>query len=98
MFAHIMTDAFKADAGALQGEFNMTGVKPFYSSLTIQGAIVAVLPIILSLLGVDLGVGGENIVSQAVEQGIQLVGIVMVIVGRYRANKRIGNSPDIGAA
>jgi hypothetical protein len=72
----------------------MIGFKPFYSSLTIQGAAVALLPIILSVLGIKLGEGGPAMLSQFVEQGVQLAGLAMVIVGRYRANKRIGGADE----
>lgn len=57
-------------------------------SLTIWGGIVAALPGIFMVLGQNIDIGGLAEAGNAVIQGIGIiVGLAMVVVGRFRANK-----------
>ena len=56
-------------------------------SLTIWGGVVLALPGIFKALGWDVDIGGLEAAGVAVIQGISVVvGFVMVVVGRLRAN------------
>lgn len=67
--------------------------KPAWSSMTLQGAFVLFISFVLQLMGVDLGQGGPDLLGQALQAGIDLVGLALVIWGRIRAEKRIDISP-----
>lgn len=56
-------------------------------SLTIWGGIVAALPGVFMVLGIDVDIGGLEAAGKAVIEGVSIVGgMVMVIIGRLRAN------------
>jgi len=56
-------------------------------SMTIWGGIVAALPGVFMALGWDIDIGGIEAAGTAVIQGLSvLIGFVMVVVGRLRAN------------
>jgi hypothetical protein len=67
----------------------LTGTKSPFSSLTIRGALVLLIPIILKLLGVDLGADAAGLISNIADTGIQFVGLVMVVYGRFRATQKV---------
>lgn len=73
----------------------LIGEKSIFSSLTIRGALVVMLPLLLRLFGVDLGDDAAGIISNLVEAGITLVGAFLVIYGRIRATQKVAIEPPI---
>jgi len=68
--------------------------KPWYASKTIWGAIITVVSLLLSLLGVQID---EQTRQVLIDQGTAMatavgafLGSVMAIYGRVKAQKRIG--------
>jgi len=54
--------------------------------MTLQGALVVLTSFVLQNAGIDLD---EGIVTELVYGIFDLVGIVMVVIGRMRATERI---------
>jgi hypothetical protein len=78
-------------ATEFHGRFIMAliGEKSVLSSLTIRGALLALLPLVLRLFGIDLGDDAAGVISNFVEAGITLVGASLVIYGRIRATQKV---------
>lgn len=67
----------------------MTGVKPWYQSKTIIGAVITVLALVLTAFG--YGIGAEDQAALA-DYAVSLGGIVgglLAIYGRVKASKDI---------
>jgi hypothetical protein len=71
----------------------LVGVKSVFSSLTIRGALLTLLPTILRLLGLDLGDDAAGVISNFMEAGITFIGTAMVVYGRIRATQEVAFSP-----
>jgi hypothetical protein len=63
--------------------------KSVFKSLTLQGAVVSLLPLIFSLLGFGLGADGAGLITDFIDPMVQMVGAAMVIYGRIRANQEL---------
>jgi len=70
---------------ALQ-EKNMN-TKPFYKSTAIQGGIIAILMFLVQLFGLDLD---QGLITEFITVLLQLVGIVMTMIGRVKADTKLG--------
>jgi hypothetical protein len=68
---------------------SLSGYKSAFSSLTIRGAFVMVLPILFKLLGFDLGSDASGVINNLVEATMEFVGATMVVYGRIRATKTV---------
>lgn len=60
----------------------MNEVKSFLESKTIWGALIALIPTLTTVLGFDMGVTVNDVVT--------IAGLVFVIYGRVVASKKIG--------
>jgi hypothetical protein len=67
----------------------LVGNKSAFSSLTIKGAFVLLIPMLLALFGINLGADAAGIINNLIEVGIQFVGLAMVIYGRLRATQKV---------
>ena len=67
--------------------------KSMFQSSTIWGAIVMILPAVFSLIKIDIGTPeieqGVSLIQQLVNGGMELVGFIMTIRGRFKASKPI---------
>jgi Mg2+ and Co2+ transporter CorA len=59
--------------------------KKWYQSLTIWGAVLTALPIIAGWFGVQ-----PQALPESADQILQLLGLIIVTIGRARANKPLG--------
>jgi hypothetical protein len=66
----------------------LAGQKSIFKSLTAGGGVVMLLPMLLKLVGLDLGEDIGSVAAQTVDLVVQLSGLVMVIYGRIRASKK----------
>lgn len=90
----------------LVAEIDLTNAKPWTGSLTIWGAIVTflatVVPAIGQLVGVDISADLVQTFGQAVGHLIEAVGgvmgTVMVIWGRFRAQQPVATATQIAAS
>jgi len=72
----------------------MNGTKPWYQSTTIIGLIVLVATIVLKRFGIDAS--GEESALTAVAMGAgEIVGAIMVLIGRLKATKEIVIKPQV---
>jgi hypothetical protein len=67
----------------------LIGTKSMFASLTIQGIVIAAIPHLLKVFGVDLGADAAGLISNVADAGFALVGSVMAIYGRIRATQLI---------
>jgi uncharacterized lipoprotein NlpE involved in copper resistance len=67
----------------------MDQTKSPLQSRTIIGVLIALIPTILKIFGIDLGADSASTVAQAVELGFEFGGSVLAIYGRWQATKRI---------
>lgn len=69
------------------------GAKPFWQSKTLWGAVLLVLGAILSSFGVEVTPSEQETIAisglQMVGAGTELVGLVMVIYGRFKAKQKL---------
>lgn len=57
-------------------------------SLTVWGGVVAALPGIFVMLGWDVNIDGVEAAGVGIINGASvIIGLVMVVVGRFRANR-----------
>ena len=67
----------------------MLDSKPSWQSMTLWGALLMVLPVILGLLGI--GINGDSTIAQwlhmLTNSGAQLIGFILVVWGRLTATK-----------
>jgi hypothetical protein len=68
---------------------SFTSSKSIFKSLGIQGIVVALIPTLLKLFGVDLGADSAGLISNFVELGFEFVGSAMAIYGRIRASQTL---------
>ena len=59
---------------------------PLLLSTTIEGAIVAVLGMLVKHFGLPIG---EGELATVIAAALEIIGVVMVIIGRYRAKTTI---------
>ena len=63
--------------------------KTIWTSKTIWGAVIMVLPILLPLVGINVSEGdiatGVSKVQTVLNSGLELFGFAMVIIGRMKA-------------
>lgn len=73
----------------------LTDTKSPFSSLTIGGIIVAVLPTIFGLFGFNLDADTASALARTVDLGLTFGGAAVAIYGRIRATKRITANPTV---
>jgi hypothetical protein len=66
-----------------------SGTKSVFKSLTIQGAVVAIIPSLLKLGGLDLGADGAGLVSNLIDSGMTFFGAAVAVYGRIRATQEL---------
>lgn len=71
----------------------LTDTKSPLGSLTIGGVLVAILPTILGVFGVDLDADTASALAHTVDLGLTFGGAALAIYGRIRATKRIATNP-----
>lgn len=68
--------------------------KPWYASLTIWGAGVAVAGMILAAFGVQISQAEQTAAADSLARSVgammELAGLVATVYGRVRASKKIG--------
>lgn len=67
----------------------MDGVKSFFRSKTIYGAVIAVLPQVVGLLGVDFSASDANEFAKYIEAIVTGFGGLLAIYGRVTAKERL---------
>jgi len=71
----------------------MTETKHVFDSTTIRGIIILLLPLIKQVLGIDIGTEEINSIFGNIDQlltiGFTLVGAIMSIYGRIKANNNL---------
>ena len=67
--------------------------KPFWRSMTIQGIVIALMPVILAKFGITFEGSGEetlmNSVVTMLDEVITIGGSLMAVWGRKRATTRL---------
>lgn len=63
--------------------------KKAYESKTIWGALIAALPAVLALLGVDISPEDATALVGSAEQLVTIFGVVLAIYGRVKAQAPI---------
>ena len=63
-------------------EIRMNGVKSFLTSKTLAGILAVAIPLIAKVTGI-----GDEALSGAVGDGIQVFGIILATIGRFTAKK-----------
>jgi hypothetical protein len=72
----------------------MNGTKPWYQSTTIIGLLVLVTTIILKRFGIDAS-GEESALTTLLMGAGEIIGAVMVLIGRLKAKKEIVIKPEV---
>lgn len=70
----------------------MDGVKGFFASRTIWGALVALLGVVLPLFGIEFSSEDGSQLLSVIDEVIVIAGTLFAMYGRIVATSRIGNS------
>ncbi len=70
----------------------MTSIKSFFASKTVWGAIIAILPNVAAIVGLNIAPGDAAAVGGHVQEIAAAVGGLIAIWGRVTATKRIGGA------
>ena len=87
---YLAARSLHGDAGLFY-EVNKMETKKWWQSMTLWGALLAGVAMLMSgLFGVDVGPEEQTVFLEWLEKTFGVVGLLAVIVGRFRAKTVIG--------